>query len=305
MAESKEQDNITPKSRVIEHLFNERFDPVSSTFSDPIVRSDALKAAIETCNEKYGHALSTNNPANFLKDLLRSARRNDLWPQRLKEAGISARQKYREKRVFAFAPYEAGQIQPFPDHFILDDSAQEHLVESVSLASAARALGRTDEAWLIQVCVHQRIIQTQFALHSALSGDVEDFFHLQNSVKMTPELDAIFLLTLRQGDALVKVLVTLEAKRDEPILIDQIRAQVAIMAKQCKSKASLSDVSFILPVAARSEVRNGHRIIGVFEMAPVSVDAGAAAHDNDEEHLIALEILSGVAYRLLPEVSGI
>lgn len=305
MAESKEQDNIAPKSRVIEHLFNERFDPATSTFSDPIVRSDALKAAIEACNKKYGHALSTNNPANFLKDYLRSARRNELWPQQLKKARISARQKYREKRVFAFAPYEAGQIEPFPDRFILDDNVKEHLVESVSLPSAARALGRTDEAWLIQVCVHQRIIQTQFALHSTLSGNVEDFFHLQNSVKMTPELDAIFLLTLRQRDALVKVLVTLEAKRNEPILIDQIRAQVAIMAKQCKSKPSLSDVSLILPVAARSEVRNGHRVIGVFEMTPVSVDAGAAAHDNDEEHLIALEILSGVAYRLLPEVSGI
>lgn len=166
-------------------------------------------------------------------------------------------------------------------------------------------LGRKDEAWLIQVCVHQRVIQTHFALHSDLSSEVVDFFHLQNSVKMTPEIDAIFLMTLHHGTQLTKALVTLEAKRDEPILIDQIRAQVAIMAKQCKSNELLGDISYIIPVAARSELRNGHRIVGVFEMAPIRVDIGASAQDNDAEHLIQLEISDGVPYRLIPEVSGI
>lgn len=305
MAESLQSDKFTPKSRVIEYLFDQRFDPTLGDFSDPMITSDALKDAIVECNKQAAKKLSTNNPANFLKDFLRSPRRNELWPQKLKDARVSARQKYRKKRVFAFVPYEEDQSEPFPDRFVLAESAAEHRVESVSLPSAARALGRKDEAWLIQVCVHQRIIQTQFALHSALSSEVVDFFHLQNSVKMTPEIDAIFLLTLRRGKQLLKALVTLEAKRNEPILIDQIRAQVAIMAKQCKSKRSLSDISFILPVAARSEVRQGHRIVGVFEMAPIPVDTGASAHDNDEEHLIPLEILDGVPYRLIPEVSGI
>ncbi|RYG97628.1 MAG: hypothetical protein EON58_09290 [Alphaproteobacteria bacterium] len=305
MIESVQSDKFTPKSRVIEYLFNQRFDPNLGDFSDPIITSDALKEAIVECNKLASKKLSTNNPANFLKDFLRSPRRNELWPQKLKDARISARQKYRKKRVFAFVPYDDEQSEPFPDRFVLEDGATEHLVESVSLPFAARALGRKDEAWLIQVCVHQRIIQSQFALHSVLSSEVVDFFHLQNSVKMTPEIDAIFLLTLRRGKQLIKALVTLEAKRNEPILIDQIRAQVAIMSKQCKSNRSLADISFIIPVAARSEVRLGHRIVGVFEMAPIPVDTGASAHDNDEEHLIPLEILYGVPYRLKPEVSGI
>jgi hypothetical protein len=295
---------ITKKPKVIEHIFKERYDPLTGKISDPIVKSDALLDAIEHCNKSPGKTLSTKNPANFLKDYLRSPKRNELWPAVLKKARITARQKYRRGRVFAFAPYEADQTEPFPDIFVLPANAQEHVVESVSLPSAARALGRKDEAWLIQVCVHQRIVQTHFALHSHHKAPL-DIFHLQNSVKTTPEIDAIFLLTLGDGQKHTKALVTLEAKRNEPILPDQIRAQVARMAKTCGKEKGLRDVELIVPIAARSGLHNGVRVIALFEMAPLAVAEGVAAYDADEEHLLALDIVSAVPYRLRPDVSGI
>lgn len=305
MADSSEGETLAAKPRVIQKLFDDLYDSSSGTIADPIVTSDKLVAAIDHCNEQGGKQLSTKNPANFLKDFLRSPRRNDLWPASLKSARITARQKYRKGRVFAFAPFAEGQSEPFPDLFVLPQGAEEHVVESVSLPSTARALGRRDEAWLIQVCVHQRIVQTQFALHSELSGHCVDLFHLQNSVKTTPEVDALFLLTLKERKETRKALVTLEAKRDEPILIDQVRAQVARMAKECRNKPALRDISLIVPVAARSQKLDGSRVVGLFEMDPISVEEGARAYDADEEHLLNLEIRSAVAYRLRPDVSGI
>lgn len=304
MADEEEPKTITRKPKVIEHLFEKRYDSRMRQIADPLVRSDALIEAIEECNKLPGKTLSTKNPANFLKDYLRSPKRNELWPAVLKRARITARQKYRKGRVFAFAPYEEGQTEPFPDIFVLPSDAQEHVVESVSLPSAARALGRRDEAWLIQVCVHQRIVQTHFALHSHHQAPV-DIFHLQNSVKTTPEIDAIFLMTLFERNSLRKALVTLEAKRDEPILPDQLRAQVARMAKTCRKEKGLRDVELIVPVAARSGLHDGARVVALFEMAPVEVDRGVAAYDADEEHLLKLDIVSAVPYRLQPAVSGI
>jgi hypothetical protein len=40
-------------------------------------------------------------------------------------------------------------------------------------------------------------------------------------------------------------------------------------------------------------------------MAPIAVEKGADAYHADEEHLLKLEIVSAVAYRLRPDVSGI
>lgn len=204
--------------------------------------------------------------------------------------------------MFAFDSYGADQVEPFPDICILPEDATHHEIESVSLPSTARALGRNDEAWLIQVCVHQRLVQTHFGLHSPLRDKAIDLFHLQNSVKMTPEIDAIFLLSLR---GMGKALVTLEAKRNEPVLMDQIRAQAALMAETCRKTKALSDVNWIIPLAAKSQTHAGQRVVGLFEMEPIDVKTGAEANAADREHLLDLKIRKSVAYRFSPTVSGI
>lgn len=292
---------LTDKPKVIEYLFNARYDAKKKNVSDPLVNSDDLVAAINSCNASYGTRLSTRNPANFLKDYLRSSKRNHAWPASLKAAGFTARQKYNKKRVFAFVKYLGPD--PFPDPFMLTSEAIEHTIEAVSLPSDARALGRADEAWLIQVCVHQRVIQTHFALYSSL--DVIDIFHLQNSVKATPEIDALFLMTYRSKRKIVKALITFEAKRNEPILADQLRAQVAYVAKQCSLKPALKDVSTIVPVAGRAENREGTRVVALFDMAPISVADGVNAFDTETEHLLLMTIQNSIAYTFKPMVSGI
>lgn len=57
----------------------------------------------------------------------------------------------------------------------------------------------------------------------------------------------MFLLSFESGGASKKALVTLEAKRNEPVLPNQIRNQIAIMARQTTLRAGLADIEFVVP----------------------------------------------------------
>lgn len=291
------------KPLVFSALFERRYEKATGAFTPQTVTSDELQDLIVTMRADSGISLSVGNPANFLKDFLRSKNRNEQWPVEIAEAGYTARQSYSEGRVFDFVPYEPGQTVPFPDEFDLPDDAPIHCIESVSLPSAARALGRGDESWLIQVCVHQRVLQTHFALFSDI--EAVDLFHLQNNLKGTPEIDAVFLLTFQAGGGLKKALVTLEAKRNEPVLPNQIRNQIAVMARQTTSRAGLADIEFVVPVAATTFDRAEERIVAIFEMQPVPVADGIAAHNARTVHDLPISIAKAVGYRLAPPVAGV
>lgn len=291
------------KPVVFSLLFGRRDDLSTGNFTPQTITSDELQEAIMLLREEEGISLGVGNPANFLKDYLRSATRNAQWPSEIAAARYTARQAYSEGRVFDFVPYEVGQTVPFPDEFELPEDATIHEIETVSLPSAARALGRGDEAWLIQVCVHQRVLQTYFALFSKI--EAVDLFHLQNSLKGTPEIDAVFLLAFTVDGGAKKALVTFEAKRDEPVLPNQIKNQVAFMAKQTRVRPGLDDIEFIVPVAATTLNRNGRRVIAIFEMDAVTVPDGVAAFDAKSAHELPLSIASAVGYALLPQVAGI
>lgn len=289
------------KPVVFSQLFRHRYDTATGRFTPTTVTNAEIQDAIATLRADEGLSLSVGNPANFLKDFLRSWARNSLWPAEIAAAGYSARQAYGSGAVFDFVPFLPGQSEPFPYEFDLPAAAPIHRIESVSLPSAARALGRGDESWLIQVAVHQRVLPTHFALYSDL--DAVDLFHLQNTMKGTPEIDAVFLLTFTESGALRKALVTMEAKRNEPILPDQIKSQVAYMAKQCRVRPGLSDIEFIVPVAAAT--RSPSRRLGVFEMRHISVADGVAAYDSRTAHSLSLVISKAIGYDFVPPVSGI
>lgn len=284
-------------------LFERRYDKATGVFTPQTVTSDELQDVIVTLRAESGISLSVGNPANFLKDFLRSKTRNEQWPAEIAAAGYTARQSYSEGRVFDFVPYAPGQTVPFPDEFELPENAPIHRVESVSLPSAARALGRGDESWLIQVCVHQRVLQTHFALFSDI--EVVDLFHLQNNLKGTPEIDAVFLLSFKSDGVFKKALVTLEAKRNEPVLPNQIRNQIAIMARQTTLRAGLADIEFVVPVAAATIDRGGERVIAIFEMQPVAVADGIAAYNGGTVHDLPISISKAVGYTLMPPVVGV
>ena len=291
------------KPIVFSYLFNHRYAAATGTFTPSTVTNAEIQEAIATLRADEGLTLSVSNPANFLKDFLRSWARNTLWPADVAAAGYTARQAYGSGAVFDFVPYQPGQTEPFPYEFALPATAPVHQIEAVSLPSAARALGRADESWLIQVLVHQRVLQTHFALYSTI--DAVDLFHLQNTMKGTPEIDAIFLLSFRDAaGAPKKALVTLEAKRNDPILPDQIRHQVAYMAKQCRTRPGLHDIEFVVPVAAATRATTP-QTVSVFEMTPINVAAGVAAYDAGTTHALPLTVATSVSYTFLPTVSGI
>lgn len=284
-------------------LFRRRYDAASGSFTATTVTQAEIQDVITTLRADEGLTLGVGNPANFLKDFLRSWSRNSLWPPEIASARYTARQAYGDSAVFDFVPYLPAQSEPFPYEFDLPATAPMHRIETVSLPSAARALGRGDESWLIQVCVHQRVLQTHFALYSDL--DAVDLFHLQNTMKGTPEIDAVFLLTMMRGDSLKKALITMEAKRNEPILLDQIRHQVAYMAKQCCNRPGLKDIELIVPVAAATRPALQPSTVGIFEMEAVSVANGARAYDNKTAHELSLAVAKAVGYTFDPNVSGI
>lgn len=291
------------KPLVFSALFERRYDKGTGVFTPQTVTSDELQDLIVAMRADSGISLSVGNPANFLKDFLRSKTRNEQWPSEIAAAGYTARQSYSEGRVFDFVPYASDQTVPFPDEFELPASAPIHRIESVSLPSVARALGRGDESWLIQVCVHQRILQAHFALFSDI--DTVDLFHLQNNMKGTPEIDAVFLLSFNSGGASKKALVTLEAKRNEPVLPDQIRNQIAIIARQTTLRPGLADIEFVVPVAAATIDRNGSRVIAIFEMQPIPVADGTAAYNAGTVHDLPISIAKAVGYVLAPPVVGV
>jgi len=291
------------KPVVFSLLFKRRYDPVTGTFTPSTVTQDEIQDAILALSADEGLTLGVGNPANFLKDFLRSWSRSALWPADVASAGFTARQAYGHRRVFDFIPYEPGQTEAFPYEFDLPADAPIQCIEAVSMPSAARALGRGDEAWLIQVCVHQRVLQTHFAIHSSL--EVVDFFHLQNSMKGTPEIDAVFLMTFKNGQSTSKAMVTLEAKRNEPILPDQIRHQIAYMAKQCLKRPGLRDIEFIVPVAAATRRGAALPTVGIFEMKAIPVADGVVAFDANSTHTLPLVIEKAVGYTFSPTVSGI
>lgn len=132
-----------------------------------------------------------------------------------------------------------------------------------------------------------------------------DFFHLQNSLKGVPDIDALFLMTFDDGGALRKALVTFEAKRDEPILADQIKSQVALMAHRSRTEPSLTDIDFIVPVAAKTEHVENQRVIAIFEMQGISVTDGVIAYKTRTAYNLSLCITQRIAYLLEPKIAGI
>lgn len=290
------------KPIIFRYLFDRRYNWESREFLPITVTNDEVQDAIVHLRDE-GITLAATNPANFLKDFLRSPNRNEQWPIEIAQAGFTARQSYNDGRVFDFVPYPDGQTVPFPDDFTLPADPIVHRIETVSLPSAARALGRPDEAWLIQVCVHQRVLQTHFALYSKI--EVVDFLHLQSSIKGAPEIDALFLMTFKAGEELQKALVTFEAKRNEPVLPDQIKSQAALISYRTGIEAGLNDISYVVPVAAKTERLGSERVIAIFEMQGIPVADGVVAYNSKTAHDLPLVITKTVAYLLQPEVTGI
>lgn len=175
------------KTVVVDHLWDvlNAQGRTIATFAD-------VREAIEHCNKVHGNTLKKDNPANFMKDLLRGGNASRNWPERLKELRYTGRQITGEDRIFEFIPYSEGQLEPFPNPFESEGTELELIVQSLSMSLATKSLGRLDESWLIQVAVQLKILETHFANLS--QAGVVELTHLQTGVKLNrTEIDSLFL----------------------------------------------------------------------------------------------------------------
>lgn len=280
------------KTIVVQHLWDKlqkegALRPL--TFND-------VKKAIEDCNEFQGTSLSSSNPANFMKDLLRGANASNNWPEKLKELRYTGRQVKGGNRIFEFVPYDAEQEEPFPNPFELDGTEQVIRLQSVSLPLAAKSLGRTDESWLVQVAVNLKVLEAHFANRSSLK--IVELTHLQVGVKLgRSEIDSLFLAVLEGESGRFNALVTCEAKQArDPILADQIVQQV-VSANASVERLGLG-INLIIPVAIKA-VAGGSIYVVEFE----SWSTAEAA--VDEKNLKELKVSVTGLYELYPPVPGI
>lgn len=299
------------KPRVIEYLYDKYR---RNELSDGVVTNDMVVEAIQTTKAD----LSTANPANFLKDIVRGKNANLLWPERLRADRISARQRYGSKRVFQFVEFAEGQVEPFPDLYPIDEGTNVHEVQSASLPFAARQLGRAEETWLTQVAVNLRLVETQLSIFSPVGESVRDVTHLQMSMKTQPEIDAVFLASYGASSELNSatdryVLVTCEAKQmGQRILVDQIREQVA-KAMEITTDIKEPRIDSVKPMAINVVERDfegkSECAIYIVEFAAIErvqfANQWAPSEEGEQLYSMPLSAISKTIYRIKPPIAGL
>ncbi|MGO4638439.1 hypothetical protein AB4Z43_08380 [Mesorhizobium sp. 2RAF45] len=275
------------KTKVIEHLFFKHWDEQSQTLQQSLMSLDDVADAIRDCNKSYGSNLSAKNPANFMKDLMRGVNASANWPEAVAKMRYTAVQRTGSGDVFEFIPYLAGQSEPFPDAFKLTDTAPRYPVQSISLPLVTKMLGRSDEAWLIQTAVNLRVVETHFAVGSALP--ILELSHLQMSIKLRQtEIDALFFGLMDTDEGPTHVIVTCEAKHyRDPFIPQQIVNQV-------QAAFGATDVQIVIPIGLKA-IKNTGFYVTEFE----AVKRADAAKMSD------LTLASHAIYELKPPVKGI
>lgn len=281
------------KTRIIEDLFNQRWDVSNGTLTNSVVTLSQVTDAIVSYNTVHRDDMSTRNVANFFKDFIRnreSANRN--WPHSILSRGYTARQVTGDNQCFEFVPIRAGQFEPFPPNLILPptENTPRQRIESTSLPLASRRLGRGDEPWLMQVLVRLRVIESHLAIFSA--REFEQIDHLQMSVKLRgAEIDALYLGIERlESGSTSEVIICCEAKgRRDDILEDQVLQQTkAVFGMRAVTQ------SVVLPIAIKA--------LRPSEVHVVEFDAVSRAAVSS---IVSLTVASEAVFELIPTVPGI
>lgn len=282
---------VSQKPEVIQRIFDQLWDPVRNTFIRTIVTKHDVQAAIEWCREHKGSTLSTGNPANFMKDVVRGFGGTKMWPKPIQDLRYTAEQRMGDEAVFEFVPYKPGQTEPFPSAFLYrPGGTSQHEIQSLSVPAVTKQLGRDDETYLIQVAVKLGVVETHFALASPLAGSISEVHHLQVGLKLRKtEIDTMFLATLDEdGKAPQQVLITAEAKQQrQRILEDQIIRQVE------GAFEAVPHIQCVLPIAMTS-VDQG---IYLAEFKRV--------YRSELPTFTDLELVAEGHYKLVPPVAGI
>ncbi|HEV2594784.1 MAG TPA: hypothetical protein VGU01_06245 [Sphingomicrobium sp.] len=271
------------KPVVIEWIYKSLLDPLTGRLTRSIVTQDDVVAGIDAT----GVDLSKNNPANFIKDVIRGHGASGMWPDYLKERRIGGRQITGDRNVFEFISYEPGQTEPFPSRFGFHENVSRHRVQSLSMPLASKQLGRDDETYLIQVAAKLAVIETHFALMSPLR--IVELTHLQIGIKLRlTEVDSLYAAVLRHPDGGdEQIIITAEAKkRRQRILEEQVMQQV-----RAAFHATRTDL--VVPIAMTAADN------GIYVAEFKSVRRSALASFD------MLELETEALYELRPKVPGI
>jgi hypothetical protein len=309
---TKKESEKSGKPPVIEYLYDKY---TNGEIPDGLVTSDRLVEAIRATGASLGIA----NPANFLKDIIRSEHANSIWPKSLADKGVTARQRYGAKRVFQFIEFKEGQKEPFPDNYPIDENTNFHDIQSASLPFAARQLGRKEETWLTQVVVNLRLVESRLSIFSPLRSRVRDVTHLQTGMKTAPEIDAVFLATYGETAELksqtnLNVLVTCEAKQiNQRILEDQIREQVA-KALEVTADIQNPRINAVKPMAIKVVdhrfADKKEKAIYIVEFSHINrnefnIEWSQSSPSDERLYSMPLNDVSKTVYRIMPPVAGL
>lgn len=284
------------KPPVIERIFAALWDQRTRTLTRTLVMKGDVVKAIEWANRRYGSTLSTENPANFIKDFLRPKNASAAWPDRLKRRGWGAEQLTGNGRCFVFVPYTPGQTEPFPNRYQYHPAVTRHQIQSLSMALATKALGRSDETYLIQVAVKLSVVETHFALEARPRLDILELNHLQIGIKLRRcEVDSMYAATYKDpvDGQQKRLIVTVEAKKKGQRIIEEQIVQ------QVKAAFDVTDVDLVVPIAmiavAKTAAHQGGIYIAEFE----------AVKRGDLPLFSRLGTASEAFYEFVPPVKGI
>lgn len=261
----------TYKTPVIERLFDLRWDSNTKTLTTPFVTLEEVVEEIRAYNT--GNPLkqiSTKNPANFFKDLVRSIQyANKVWPKSVFDRGYTGAQQTSAGRCFVFLPLPPNAAEAFIP-ILPPDGLEVFPVSTLQIPTLARALSRRDETWLMQVATRLQLIELHLSVHSP--HDLIYVELLQIGVKQNlAEIDALYMGHTKNGD---DVIITVEAKTKDDIYQGQIVSQV-LAVRSMKSLVG-ADVSSVIPLAIKSLPGRGIYIVEFESVKP---------HDPDPKEL--------------------
>jgi len=282
------------KTDVIKQIFRQRWNPTTKVLSDDLVTFDDLIAAIPASGAK----LRTTNPANFWKDLTRSAN-EDNWPADVLADGYTGSDAIgADKRAsFRFVPLPPGQKTAFPPPPTPPAGMVAVPLQSVSLPLASRVLGRRDETWLAQVAYRLNIIESHFVLASPRPVKEVDF--LQVAIKLgKSEIDVAYRITEQNGD---RWLVTVEAKGfREKIWVTQVARQAdtlwSVLNKVPMRRGKPVGLSQAATLSVKGIIPFAIKIVGNSIVHTVEFSTGGGTQ---------LSVVSQGLFELRPPVEGI
>jgi len=275
------------KTVVVEYLFDQHWDANTGTLTKTLMSLDEVADAIRKTNVGRPKQLKANNPANFMKDLLRGANASNNWPASVAARKFMGVQRTGDGECFEFVPYAPGQTEPFPDKFPVRSNTPHYAVQSLSLPLATKTLGRSDETWLIQTAVNLRVVETHFSVEAAFP--LLEVSHLQMGIKLrSTEIDALFLGKVGDWKNPSSVLITCEAKQAKDRFIE------SQIIHQVQAAFATADVDTVVPIGLRAVRGVGFYLIE-FE----------AVKRADADLLDELTVASDAIYELRPKVKGI